>query len=129
MNYNHEFKVISLFKTSSLENFNDVIKSCKWSMTSYREDYPDIKKESELTTPFQINLSDFENSFIDYEDINEDLIISWIKEQQKYLIAQLRKVHKKNIEERIKYNVEVIHNPFNNEGISYGPKIIENDNI
>jgi len=112
MNFIHEFKVLKLTKRSNVGPLENVIVHCRWQLTSYREDYPDIKKISECATPFTINLQDLEGNFISFEDLAEQDVISWIESNSKPAIISIKKQHKNDINEKIEHVDEVIENPW-----------------
>lgn len=111
----HEISITEITKDLVNNNFNDVIIHCRWSLKTYHKDHLDVIEYFSGATPFKINDSDLENSFIPFEDLTEEIVVSWVKSHAPNLIM-IKKQNQKNIEKRIFAETRsIISNPWKPE--------------
>lgn len=71
----HVIKIPKLTKQSSLNGYTNVITEVNWVLISYREDIPDIYRYKSG----KISLNTPGSDFIDYYDLKEENVASWIE--------------------------------------------------
>ncbi|WJZ47904.1 hypothetical protein [Synechococcus phage DSL-LC03] len=79
-NFIHEIRITELKKKITYNGQNDVICHARWSLTTYREDYPDEKEVFSGATPFTISAADLNvDAFTSFGDVTEAQVISWVE--------------------------------------------------
>lgn len=110
-NYIHNIKISELKKTTIGES-SDVVIHCRWKLSTYREDLPDNVVIFDGATPFKVSADQIGGDFINYEDLQESDVISWVQ-QNALNLEDLKRKNEKQIENSLKPPLDVVKNPWN----------------
>lgn len=114
MSFNHSIVVTEIKKQNQLDSFSDVIVHCRWDYKTYHVDHPDIVLSTPGATPFTVEKEDLSDNFINYEDLNEETVITWIESNAVGVIQDIKRRHIEELTEQIQPTFEVVYNPWDN---------------
>lgn len=108
----HEIIVTEITKEKERNNLKDVVVHCRWCLKSYHKDYPEEIENFVGAIPLPINEEELQNSFVKFNDLTNDIVVSWIKKHS-VNIPMLKKRNQEILKKRIfKSNELIIKNPF-----------------
>ena len=109
--FTHTITISELKKQRKLGDFSDVVIDCNWQLkTTYNEDL----RFTEVfigSTSFQVNIEDLSNNFINFSDLTESDLISWIELD----ISRIKKRVEKEMLEKIENPCDVVKCPWDND--------------
>jgi hypothetical protein len=113
----HTIKVTQLTVEDNFNDFNNVVVHCRWSLETYHKDFPDTVECFSGAVPFKVSEIDLQESFINFEELTEDQVASWIPKN----VVSFGMYKKNNIEkltEILFSKKTVIENPWQDKNNS-----------